>query len=177
MPLITTSQLETLLLGVKSSTFVTITTYTLEDKMNKNVEGTPNPFYKQLYKRSKVNGTIRFYYDRAVNKKRDKEDKDPDFVALPRSWGEWIDGSPLVISDKGNVSLVIMIKSREHQYEQNGEIIPTEIVDPWLRETQEGTRQGLDNPVVYRNFRLDNITNINMNGEWFDIDHPQRVTA
>ena len=171
-------RLERLLRGVHKSTFVTLTTFTRVDKMYKTVHGEENPYYKRVWKRARVNGGIYFWYENSVNNQREREQKERDFVALERRYGTHIAGTPLVIHEDGErLYLPMQVKSwLEYQYEIDGEVIPCEDIEYWLRP-EPMSRQGVERPVIYRNFLLTSITNIAIHGEWFAVNHPQLITV
>lgn len=173
MPRMTPDELETLLRGVNRCQPVTLTTITQATTLAK-VNGTPNPYHKRVTKYARVNGYIFFWYARCVNRQRTREDLTPDFESLPRHYGEHIQGTPLVIHEDGiRLYLPIRIKRwLDTSYEVDGVPVDNEIVEPWLREQREGTRQGVDNPVVYRNYSLSSIYGIAIDKEQIAIDFP-----
>lgn len=167
-----------LLLGVKHATPVRLTTYTLVDNMNKFVDGTRNPYYKRVWKRAMTQGMIYWWYDRAVNRQRVREGKAPTFEALPHMYHVWIKGTCLA-HHKDDASRLYLPMKVEHvmsyAYEIDGVVQDDpEDIEVWMRPESPG-RQGVDQKIIYREFKLTSITDIAINGEWVEINHPQGV--
>lgn len=129
-----------------------------------------NPF-GPLRKRSYTNGMINWSYQNAVNKQRDREEIAEPFIAEPRKWGERIiraDGTltPLV-QHKGKYYIEMKIeKSLDHTYQDSeGNTIENKLVDVWLPEKKDGGRQEVERPVILRDYSLENIEQLTVNGE------------
>jgi len=56
-------------------------------------------------------------------------------------------------------------KSLGYSYWENGTKVANEVVNPHLRQKTEGRRQEVDNPVILRDYTLENIRAIRLNGE------------
>ncbi len=196
MPAVTREELVALLLAVRGSTFVTLTTYTQPEmraydgeriligrEKRKNVwqdNRVRNPYYQRAWKRAKVNGAVGFWYGNAVNNQRFREDKDADFESLEHAFHVHIPGSPVTVhaDDPSRLYLpVLHPASLGYQYEVDGEVIDKELINPWLRQKTEGERQQLDKPRIYREYRLDHITDVSINGAWYEVEHPDAVRA
>jgi hypothetical protein len=128
----------------------------------------PNPFEGNIYKLSRVNGFVNWEYEKAVNEQKIRENKSPNFEALPRTWGKRLKGTPLV-SYEGFYYLEVKIeKSIEYRYYsiKKNVRIPTTSVEPYLVNSTS-SRQGLDNPVVLRDYRIDHIVAVKLDGNGY----------
>lgn len=126
---------------------------------------TGNPFIGKVKKVSHVNGLINWIYSNAVNRQREREEKVPDFVPLRRSWGERLRGRPFV-AHKGRLYLEVKVqKSIKHEYFIDGKPATEqeqEEIKSFLSKKEEGTRQQLDNPVILRDYKLENIKQVSI---------------
>lgn len=156
------------MLRTTATTIVSIWTETAP-KMLAKANGVPNPYKnKQVVKRSKNNGIINFHYENAVNNRRVKEDSEPDFVAKPRQWGSRIPGTPLV-EHKGNFYLEMKVeRCLENEILVDGDPAPDDLKN-FLPHKEEGSRQELESPVIIRDFKVDNIKAVQMNGEFYTV--------
>jgi hypothetical protein len=131
-------------------------------KMNK----TDNPFYDQVTKVQESNVFINFSYENAVNKRLTKEGKEADFEAQPRKWGVHVPGTPLVLH-KGQYYLeagFITKNAPKASYMHNGEPIDKELFERYVPVKKSSGNQGLEKEVVIRDFKLENVRSIKMNG-------------
>jgi len=110
----------------------------------------------QVMSFSNKNGSA---YDAMVRRRLEAEGKDADsFELSPRAWGTRCTGTPFV-EHKGNYYLeVIFLKAGEVQYCLDG--VPVQASEiKGLPDTPENTGQaGLENTVVIRTFKLENVT-------------------
>lgn len=167
MPNISRQQLVKLL-STQAATIVSLYTET-SVKMNKTVNGLPNPYCDRVTKQCKVNGVINFDYTNAVNNRRDKEGHPDVFVAKERKWGQRIAGTPLV-ENKGKFYLEISVqRCLEHRLMLDGKIAPDDVKDYMKERGPEGERQELDKPLVLRDYSLDSILAIQMNGQLYSV--------
>jgi hypothetical protein len=151
--------------GARAASVVTVTS----PAMNKKVNGEANPFYGRVKKRTYRSVMIGFRYENSVNNQRDREEKDVDFVALPRKWGVHIDGTPL-IEHKGKYYLECKVeKVIESVYLLDGELADDEVVEPYLAPRSASSRQNLDKEVVLIDVSLENIEVIVMGGDTYVI--------
>lgn len=134
---------------------------------------TGNPWNDvEVVKLSRVGGFICWTYSKSVNNQRDREQKPTNadgsveqFVAAARQWGKRIKGSPFV-EHKGSFYLEVKVQSaRSPEYFNAADGIPitADSLDPWLpkRKTEAG-RQGVEKPVIVRDYRLDGIAQIKL---------------
>lgn len=159
---IKTSDLVNLLKSRKSAFFVTIEAET-EPSMRK----TGNPFLGTK-KKSVVNGLANFIYENSVNRQRKREGLEPDFEAEPRRWGTRLRGTPLV-EHNGRYYLELKVeKTQNPTYWFDGKEIKKEELEAFMSEHSEGN-QGVEKPVVLRDYKLENIRKVRMDGQEYEI--------
>jgi hypothetical protein len=140
--------------------------------MNKRVDGSPNPYYGRTRKLAKVNGIVGFWYENSVNNQRDREGKETNFEAMPHNYADHEPRGVITYHRADPERLYLPIKvqrSLGYEYQVDGLVVPNEDIDPWLRKRKEGTRQGLDNPVIFRNYLLCNVLHLAFGGDWYEI--------
>lgn len=151
-----------------------------------------------LIKIAKVNGLTNFHYERSVNRQRTREGEESDFKAQARSWGVKLftengrmlpltcnlkDVEPNVTEDDvrqippSNLYMEVKVENTlGHKYILNGNDVPDSEVNQYLRGGSS-SRQGLDKPVVIRQYALNTIQELAMNGKKFvvgsDLTVPQ----
>jgi hypothetical protein len=151
------------LMQVKSAVPATIIAVT-EEKMNK----TNNPFYGRVTKRQRSNVFINFDYAKSVNKRLTKEGKDADFVAHKRTWGEHLPGTPIVFHNNMYYLEAGFLTKNDPKVEYflDGEATDKAVFETFMKsKTETVGRQGLDAEVVLRDFKIDSIHEIHMNGK------------
>ncbi len=139
---------------------------TLEAKTTPSWKTTKLPEeIKQVKKVSRVNGVLNFVYQHSINNQRMREGSEPNFVPLPRCWGKRLFPSPLV-EHNGKFYLEVKVqKVFDVEYvNENGEVVPVTLVKPYLREKKESARQQLDKEVILRDYSLENIIKLTLNG-------------
>jgi len=134
------------------------------------VRKTGNPF-ASIRKLSKVQAFTGADYERSVQRQETREGNQASFVAQARTWGERI--SPALVSNKGKLYLVAQIqRTRKPVYltEQNGLLVvtPKEKVAPYLAPVSFSA-QPVAKEIVYRNYALENITALSINGEQYRV--------
>jgi hypothetical protein len=168
MQVLTHTQFRDLVLtGGTEATFVTILAVTSPAWKSKRCE-----LAGRVYKRARVNATLNWVYERAVNRQREREGKEADFVAEERQWGHKVSMTPFVQhGDKLYLSLKVhRTLSCEFFDVITGEVVPNETVYPLLRESQDGGRQNVSSPVIYRDYTLTNISEIRWMGELYRLE-------
>ncbi|MBK8583851.1 MAG: hypothetical protein IPL86_19180 [Flavobacteriales bacterium] len=166
---LTNTQLINRLKKTEECTFISLRAV-VEPEMRK----TCNPFHGRVLKVVTAAGSINFRYSRVVNSQRIREGKPADFKAKMRQWGEKLDDCPLIkhVNAWGRVSyyLDIKIQSRVDQYRdiETGRLITKDQLLQWLPPHQK-TRQGLNRVVSLRDFRIDRIAEIKINGEVWQV--------
>lgn len=139
---------------------VTITTQT-EHKLKKSWTG------GTVFKISQVNGMIGYNYENSVNNQLEREGKERDFQAESRPWGTRI--SPNFVEHKGNHYLTIKVeKTTPPVYlDKDGNEIDRETLRAHEYAKSRSSRQGTENAVIHREYKLDSILSINMNKETY----------
>ena len=128
------------------------------------------PWKGDLLKVATVNGAINFNYGNSVNNQRAREDMPTDFVPMPRRWGQRLAGTPLV-EHNGTYYIEVKVQRSlgyEYRLRSTGEVVPTELVTPWLRPPGR-SRQGVQREVILRDYTLTNIQSIRMMRENYDL--------
>lgn len=173
---ITRSDLVETMKGRRGSFFVTIVAETDPRLLKTN-----NPF-TGVRKISRVNGLLNWIYENAVNNQRVRENQPLDtagdvehFHSMPRKWGSRLrreDGTvtPLVEhKDKHYLELKVQ-KSLGHEYRDgNDAVIDPAAVAPFIPKRKEGERQEVDNPVILRDYAIENITQITLDGVVYEV--------
>jgi len=141
-----------------------------EVKMNKkDKDKNINPYHGLVQKEQRSNVFINFNYANSVNKARIKEGKEADFVPKERPWGQKIPGTPLVLHE-GNYYLEARFLDNEPAvtyYKENKIIEKAEIASylpPEKEATSTKSSQDLENDVVIRTFKIENIKEIQFGG-------------
>jgi hypothetical protein len=161
MKAITQKQLLALLSEVRGATFATLLTRT-----DARLKKTGNPL-GPVSKVSRVNVTLGFQYDNAVNRQRTREGNVADFESAPRQWGEKV--SPMLVQHKGKLYLETKVeKSLDHTFQdQNGKELPHAVVAPFLPARRKSNRQKTEKEILVRDYALDSIAGITIRGENF----------
>lgn len=175
MPTMTRDNLVQIMQNRRGAFFATIVAET-----EPAVRKTNNP-YVGVKKISRVNGLLNWIYENSVNRVRIKENQPLDnngdvehFVSKPRKWGQRIkreDGSitPLV-EHKGKNYLELKVeRSLGYEYRHNGQIVDPTAIEPFLPKREEGARQEVDNPVILRDYSIENIVQITIDGIVYEI--------
>lgn len=117
-----------------------------------------------------------FSYAKVVKSRQEKVAKEigvdaPAWEAMPRQWGTRIVGTPFV-HHKGKLYFEGMVtQCHKSQYKLDGKFVDKSEIASYLRERSESNRQMLPegNEVILRDFRLDNIIQINLNGRVYSV--------
>lgn len=179
MKKITRTRLVYDLLSRKSNAFpATIVGLVEISNFRAKMDGTPNPYWKahkegRLLKRSEVNGFLNWTYANSVNNQRDREQQPltPDgdvehFVPMPRIWGHRVKGTPFVrhtIKKTGEKRVYLELKverSLQYRYELDGKPIANELVEPFIAEKKESSRQGTKKRIYCRDYQVKNVLQI-----------------
>lgn len=152
----------------KGATMVTIVSQTDPARYKKD----KGRFVKQ----STVNGVINWNYEKAVNRQQSREGGDATFEAKPRKWGQRIKGTPLV-EHKGHLYLEIKIErvlSTEYFVRRpvDGafQTVTKNEISQYLKPSRSSAaNQGVSKEIILRDYKLENVTIIRMNGIEFSI--------
>lgn len=171
---LTKSQLVETIKSIKGTTFATLETST-EPKMRK----TGNPYFGRVRKISKgLNVQIGSVYEKAVNRQAEREGNESagEFKAEKLAYGSWLVPHKL-IEHKGEIQIRVTcnprMKPKSVSYEIDGVEIPVEEIKPFMPESKKSARQesfGVEREVVPRNFKLESITAITVNGTRYRIE-------
>lgn len=133
--------------------------------------GKANPFQGRVTKQ--VNGALVMVfqnkhvngYEAMVKRRLVSEGKDPDgFTVGPRSWGTRIDGMPLVEHHGQFYFEVIFKHPGDKVVLVDGQPTDVSTVTGYPPETDSGDQGGLDDKVIIRTVKLENITRVKADG-------------
>jgi hypothetical protein len=159
---IVVEQLVEMLVKNKGAKIVTLHTETQPQMRKMN-----NP-YLGVVKKSRINGVVNFNYENSVNRQREREGSETDFVAEERKWGHRINGTP-VVKHKDKYYLEVKVERvLDSSYELNGNVVNYEDLKPFFYAKGE-SRQGVENEIKLRDFSLDSLKALKYNGELFEI--------
>lgn len=159
-------KLTTLFANVSGNTFVGIDTKTVpvlaggkSNSMQGRVVKVMTGASVMVFQNKNSNG-----YENMVKRRLEKEGKNPESFSLGRrTWGERVEGTP-VVEHKGQEYLeVIFLKTGEVSYELDGAPIAKSAV-VGLKEVEPSGQGGLDNTVYIRTFAKDSITKVKFDG-------------
>jgi hypothetical protein len=154
---ITKDNLINQLINYKRSKILTVELVT-KAKLLKKDRITKEPIvYKDVYVKKVINGVINFDYEKVVNKRLAKENKEVCFIAKPRTWGEHV--TKAVIVHKDAFYLQIKVQNAKHvYYNKNGVIDVNELVNYLPKKAT--SRQGTDEVIKIADIAVDNIKKI-----------------
>ncbi len=171
---ITKSQLTQLFLDVESATMISLSTETIPDM---RVKG--NPFRDDVIKCTEINGVYMWDYETAVNRRLMKEGGKPTFKVQARAWGKLVDGTGMVhhIDKKNAEHWYVQLKAQHcmdvmyiHRDRNPFTQEEVEILKTFIPEREEGVNQGLDVPVVIRDYAIDSIREARMFGNVYIVE-------
>jgi len=157
--------------GYSQFTLVTITEpkCTVKSRGIKSEKGTPfgQLFKGKIFKTAKRYASLGYDYEKSVNARLEKEGKESDFDARSLPWGEWWDGSKVVLVHKDQFYIRITYlnangaASKYIYHYDDGEEITGELLEilkkDFLPPDKSRTRQGTDDAVVVNSIRAENI--------------------
>lgn len=114
----------------------------------------------EIRKKSRINGFINTNYEMSVNRQRLREDNIPDFKQEKRIWGE---REGCLVKHKGKTYLAINVYRETHEYPGYS----TDYIDSLIKQ-QKHTNQKLKKEVKVRNFNVDNIKSITVQGRTYE---------
>jgi hypothetical protein len=181
--LISTDDFVEMLMKERGANIISFTHCTTMSKSGKMVKKdretkTPNPYYGDCFKSQDANGMINFHYDKGVLKRLEKEGKSPEDFKKGESWHEPVirhDGTltPFCRSKKDprKVYLRFMLNqsSNVRYHTANGQTIETENVKPYLAKRSDYANQGLEKPLIFQVWNIDDINKISLNGQKYQI--------
>ncbi len=126
----------------------------------------------EVYKKSRTNGMINYRYEDSINRQRVREGLEANFQAAPRQWGTRIEGT-CFLEHNGHFYVTMKVQSAKSPTYVNGpENDASEIEKPGVefwRASGRSSRQGIENQIINRDFRLDHLTAITIQGQIYDI--------
>lgn len=131
-----------------------------------------NP-YEEVHKLNKINGFTGVLFERAVNRRLESEGKLPLFAARDRTWGSRI--SSALVEQDGKFYLAIQPKAtgKPVYFARIGDMLKQVTKDkiaaflPHHRSAAES--QGLDVEIPYRNYAIENLVALSIDGEQYRI--------
>lgn len=176
------SQLELLLRNVRRATAVSLVART---QPVMRVRG--NPYRDNLVKIARVNGLIGIDYRSCIDRQRQREATEAGTEPETYTTGHLhvrsrIEGTVL-FGYRDKVVLPVKVERViETQYRtiDTDELVPVELVTPWLKKRQPGSkRQGVNRQVVLRDYPLTSIIELRIFGDVFRVEEnePQQLAA
>lgn len=160
---VSVSELGEILLGVNHAMPISFSAL-VDAKARK----TGNP-WGEIRKLSRVQAFTGFDYENSVNRQLDREGKSQlSFTANERNWGERI--SPALVRNGGKLYLVAKVeRTAKPIYLARSprgflSVVAKEVIAPFLPAVRHATNQGTEKEVVYRNYSLENLTSVSING-------------
>ena len=154
--------------GIDQTQPVGMITVTVPDMKKRH-----NPFFGRVVKISHITAWINCRYARSVNLQRVREAQAANFRAAERAWGSKIDKRPLVeFDDQYYFEVKLQARKSQIRDEQSGQVIPPETIKPFLAPLRKNTRQRLNREVILRDFRIDHVAELRINGEVWQIRRP-----
>ena len=101
--------------------------------------------------------SINIPYQTEVNIRRDAVGSPADFEAKPRSWGKHLTTSFIHHSKQLYVAMHVQKTFYEEYFDKFGEPIDIAVIEQHEKPLTNDSRQELDRPVIYRNYKLSNI--------------------
>lgn len=165
METITKQELKDMLLNARRGANIV----SIETETTPRMRKTGNPYAGRLVKQSKINGMINWYYENSVNNQREREGKKTDFEAKPRQWGKRVKGTPLV-EHKGRYYLEVKVENTygKTYIDDQGNVVNQEEIEEFLYNSSS-SRQGVEDKVILRDYKLDSIQSITMNGKKYKV--------
>ncbi len=181
-------ELREILMGVDTPTFISMVTKTPvkmnqylnywivdgEGKKKKNPNPTKNPYFDMGIENIKRQYKIvtGFDYENSVNNRREKEGKEKDFESK-ENWMEFI--SKGLVTDKSTGTKFYLRyqyqkdSKLEQEYLFNGNPILKQLFESYMSQRSEYENQGLDNPLQFQVVNLDNVMEISINKNKYEL--------
>lgn len=151
--------------GARFATIVSTTDARV--KKTSNDGSTTNPHFKDTAKTAKTLILINHIYANSVNNQRTREELEADFTPAPRAWGSRIPGTSFV-EHKGSLYLETKVEQSLgyiYTVKSTGEPLDADTVHSFITPRKESGRQKVENPVIIRDYKVDNIEYATFNGQ------------
>ncbi len=130
-----------------------------------------NP-YEEVRKLNKINGFTACDFQSSVQKQEQREGKLPLFMARERTWGTRI--GPALVEQDGKYYLPIHAQhyGKPTYFARIGDMlkqVTSDKVKPFVPAHRVNESQGVDKPIEYRNYALDSLVAISIDGEQYRI--------
>lgn len=140
---------------------------------------TDNP-YEAIFRLLHINGLSGFNYQAAVERQQGREGQTPVFTLKPRAWGQRYSKSLVVHTKEGDVEptyyLSLMVRrslGTPLYFARQGGFMQTvakERIAQFLPiKKDERTRQGVEKPVVFKDFSLNNMRAVKVDGKTYQV--------
>jgi hypothetical protein len=146
-----------------------------EEKVLKKHRVTREPVTDTVTSRTTFNPAVGLTYSKSVNNRLAKEGKAENFVAQKLPWGEWVGTGSTIIQHKGQFYLRLSLvgaNSTKKQWFLNGQPVNrADIADilPAPKKPSTNDNQGLENPIIVVNVKVDTIERLAIDGEEYRI--------
>jgi hypothetical protein len=177
MATLTTAQLTNNLCSMDKTVLATVRTVTVPEMRKTN-----NPFCGKVVKVQDLSASVGSWnYQRAVNNRRQKEwqkallsdettPQPAEFVSEARKWGTRVPNTPFV-EHKGQLYVELSVHKclRQVYLDDQGNPVSKELLEPYLPKKKEGERQELDNPIILRDVKVENIVSVTYGGQTAEV--------
>ena len=177
MKTLTSAELTTNLTSMDNTVIATVRTVTVPE-----MRKTGNPFYGKVVKVQDLSASVGSWsYQRAVNNRRQKEwqnallqdENTPEpalFVPEARRWGTRVPNTPFV-EHKGQLYVELSVHNclRQLYLDDKGIPVSKDLLEPYMPKKKDGERQELDNPIILRDVKVENIVAITYGGQTVEV--------
>jgi len=182
--MISTDDLVKMLMLEKGANIISFTHCTTMSKSGKMVQkdrkdkSVKNPYWGDCFKTQDANGMINFHYDTGVLRRLEKEGKSADDFKQGESWHMPILRTDNTLtpfcckkSDPRQIYIRFMLNTSTNvrYHTANGKKIETENVKPYLCERSDYSNQGLEKPLIFQVWGIDDITHMTINKQRYQI--------
>jgi len=149
---------EQLLNGIRSLPKAAIITLTAE--IDPDLKKTNNPYYGRIKKVITINCSLGMDYEASVNRQRERENKETDFIVEHHRWADFVENALVENRNTGEFALrVIEHKRISEQYYLDNEPIDKVVLQPFMKSRKPSTKQGTEKPIRYRNIYVNGKPN------------------
>jgi len=167
---VTPDQLGLVLMNVKSARPIGVSAL-----VSARCHKTNNPF-GEIRKMSRISAFVGVDYSRSVNLERARENRPETFQAKERKWGQKLSECLIRHETTGELYLAVRVLHAArptYLYQRSAGFwspVSKAQIQPWLPvEKSAAEAQGVDREVCYRNYRLDSIASIRLDGVFYRV--------